>query len=129
MIFNEHCQFFTATILDWKPILYRDDFKDIIIDALRFRVLKEEVLIYGFVIMPNHIHVIWHITDKVIKADFQRDFLNFISKQFILKWKEEGNEIIEEFVVNKIDRTIQIWKRDSLSMDLYSMLSESRFQI
>src|SRR5665647_508053 len=119
MIFEEHCQFFTATILDWKPILLRDDFKDIIIDALRFRVLKEELLIYGFVIMPNHIHVIWHITDKVIKADFQRDFLNFISKQFILKWKEEGNEIIEEFVVNKIDRTIQIWKRDSLSMDLY----------
>ena len=54
-------QFFTATILEWKPLLKQDKYKDIINNSLRFLVQQNRVIVYSFVIMPNHIHLIWQI--------------------------------------------------------------------
>ncbi|MCW3106593.1 MAG: hypothetical protein JWQ09_1099 [Segetibacter sp.] len=56
--FNQYPQFFTATILEWKHLLADDAFKNIIISSLQFLVKDGRVIIYGFVIMPNHIHLI-----------------------------------------------------------------------
>ena len=61
IIFNQYPQFFTATILEWKHLLANDTYKDIIISSLKFLVNDGRVIIYGFVIMPNHIHLIWQI--------------------------------------------------------------------
>lgn len=38
--FNNHTQFFTATILEWKHLLKKDEYKQIIIESLLF--LKKE---------------------------------------------------------------------------------------
>ena len=58
---TEHPQFFTATILEWKKLLTPDKYKDIIIHSLTFLVNNNRMFIYGFVIMPNHIHLIWQM--------------------------------------------------------------------
>jgi REP element-mobilizing transposase RayT len=50
-------QFFTATILEWKHLLKPDKYKDFITESLSFRVNEKQVFVYGFVIMPNHIHL------------------------------------------------------------------------
>ena len=55
---TEYAQFFTAIILEWKHLLKPDKYKDIIIDSLRFLAKNKRVVVYGFVIMPNHIHLI-----------------------------------------------------------------------
>jgi hypothetical protein len=54
--FNQYAQFLTATILTWKPLLAEDAFKDIIISSLQFLVKDDRIKLYGFVIMPEHIH-------------------------------------------------------------------------
>lgn len=64
IIFNQYPQFFTATVLEWKHLLADEKMKDIIINSLQFLVNNGRVIIYGFVIMPNHIHLIWQIQDK-----------------------------------------------------------------
>ena len=51
-------QFFTATILEWKQLLKQDRYKDVIIDSLTFLVEEGRAVIYGFVIMPNNIHLL-----------------------------------------------------------------------
>ena len=51
--------FWTATINNWQHLLSEDRFKEVIIQSLR--TLSERGLadIFAFVIMPNHIHLIW----------------------------------------------------------------------
>lgn len=61
--FDYHPQFFTATILERKPLLIDDCYKDIIIKSLKFLKNEGSIVIYSFVIMPNHIHLIWQIQD------------------------------------------------------------------
>lgn len=51
-------QFFTATILEWKPLLKQDKYKDVIIESLRFLVNDKRIKLFAFVIMSNHIHLI-----------------------------------------------------------------------
>lgn len=51
--------FYTATILNWMHLLKEDKFKQIVLNSLIYLVEKEKLIVYGFVIMPNHIHIIW----------------------------------------------------------------------
>ena len=46
-------QFFTSTILDWKPLLQNDNYKDVIIDALRFAIKERRINLIAFVIMSK----------------------------------------------------------------------------
>ena len=59
--FQHHAQFFTVTNLNWLSILENDYHKQIMLEALRHRVDKNEVTTYAFVIMPTHFHAIWQI--------------------------------------------------------------------
>lgn len=56
--------FWTSTIKDWKHLLNPDKYKELIIDIWKDQVKKSQIVIYGFVIMPNHIHVLWKLTAK-----------------------------------------------------------------
>ena len=71
---KNYLQFFTATNLWWKKLLQPDKYKQIIIDSLKFLVENKRVKVYGFVIMPNHIHIIWRIDENHKLEDVKRDF-------------------------------------------------------
>ena len=57
----ERLYFSTATITKWQMLLKPDKYKKIIIDSLSFLVHKNKIHVYGFVIMPNHVHFIWEL--------------------------------------------------------------------
>jgi putative transposase len=52
-------QYFTATIYEWQTLPGDDNHKDIIIDSLQFLVNEKRIELNAFVIMNNHIHLIW----------------------------------------------------------------------
>ena len=81
LITEYYPQFFTATILEWKHLLIEDKYKDIIIESLRFLVKEKRVVVYSFVLMPNHIHIIWQIQGEHKRENVQRDFLKFTAQK------------------------------------------------
>lgn len=46
-------QYLTATILEWKHLLKKEKYKDIIVDSLRFLVEEKRIELNAFVIMSN----------------------------------------------------------------------------
>ena len=118
--FDYHPQFFTATILEWKHLLKDDDYKNIIIKSLQFLKAEGSIIIYCFVIMPNHIHLIWHIQDGYTQDKIQLRFLKFTAQQMKFKLMDSHNSGLNQFVVNAKDRKYQFWERNSLSIDLWS---------
>ena len=74
-LLTEYPQFFTATNLEWKPLLQPDKYKDIIIASMKHLVKQKRVIIYSFIIMPNHIHIIWQLQAGQKRENVQRDFL------------------------------------------------------
>lgn len=118
--FDHHLQFITVTNLNWLPVLENDYHKQILIEALQHRVTLQQVSIYAFVIMPNHFHAIWQLHDGVNKADFQRDLLKFTARSILKFMLMNEDPLLEKLQVNAGDRQHQVWKRNSLGIDLWS---------
>jgi hypothetical protein len=56
MLFSDYFpDYFTATILEWKHLLKKDKYKDIIISSLLFLVKENGIKVCGFCIMSSHI--------------------------------------------------------------------------
>lgn len=120
ILFNHYTQFITITNLNWLPVLKNDSHKQIIIEALKNRITKNQVSIYAFVIMPNHLHIIWQLHNGIIREDFQRDFLKFTARSILGFMKMNDDPILKSLIVNTTDRHYQVWERNSLSIDIYS---------
>jgi len=50
--------FLTLTIVDWIDLFTRATYSEIILDSLRFCQQNKELVVYAYVIMPSHLHLI-----------------------------------------------------------------------
>ena len=112
--------FWTATINQWKQLLKRDDYKDIIIDSLAFLSENGKIDVFAFIIMPNHIHLIWRINEMNGKETAQGSFLKFTAHEFKKKLKADSPEFLLEFAVDSTNKHYEFWQRDSLAIHIYS---------
>jgi putative transposase len=117
-IITEWPQFFTATNLEWKRLLQPDKYKGIIIDSLRFLVNNERIKLYAFVIMNNHIHLIWQMCAGIDPNAVQRDFLKYTAQKIKTDFNKFHPAVLELFRVNAKDRKYQFWERNPLSVEL-----------
>ena len=117
---TEYCHFFTATNLEWKKLLFRDAFKDIIIQSMRHLVKSKRVIIYGFVIMPNHIHLLWQMQAGEKRDAVQRDFLKNTAQEIKHVMLDNCKDELQQYLVNAKDRKYQFWERDALSVEIWS---------
>lgn len=117
---SEHPQFFTATIFNWHRLLDDDKYKNIIISSLKFLVVNNRIILNGFVIMPNHIHLIWQMKEGIKRANVQRDFLKFTAQQIKFDLQQNNPGLLKLFKVDVKDRDYQIWEHRPLSVSLWS---------
>ena len=118
MFLIKNFYFFVATILEWKHVLNKDKYKDVIIESFRFLVSEKRVRIFAFVIMPNHFHTVWKINEDLEKQDFQRDTLKYISQTILRDLKLNNTSLHKELYVGAKDRKYQSWERNPLSVKL-----------
>ena len=119
-LLSEYAVFLTATIYRWKPLLNNESYKKIIIDSLRFLVKDDRIYVNAFVIMNNHIHLIWQAREGYKTHEVQRDFLKYTAQMIKFDLQKNDSELLAEFRVNHRDRSYQIWQRNPLSIDLFS---------
>lgn len=117
---QQHVEFITVTCLEWKPILEDDKVKDIVTNSLSFMVRDERIRVYAFVIMSNHMHMIWQMLGDHQRADVQRDFLKFTSQKIIDRLDRRYSPLLGELLVNASDRKCQVWERNSLGVPIWS---------
>ncbi len=113
-------QFYTATILNWQLLLADNAIKEIILRSFGFITEKDRCKIYAFVIMPNHIHVLWQIHEAWTREKFQLSFMKFTAQQFKFYLMDNKPEGLNAYLVNAIDREYQFWERNPLSIDIFS---------
>ena len=115
-------KFFTATILQWQKLLQPEMYKQIIVDSMKFLVENKRVWIYGFVIMPNHIHLLWRMHEGINDKDVQRDFLKFTAQQIKFDLIANHPKVLPYFKSTQSDRAFQIWERRPYSSTMYNRI-------
>lgn len=114
--------FWTATLHRWLPLLKTNQFKDIIIRSWKYLTDLGKIDVFAFVIMPNHIHMIWRMNEKNGKESAHGSFLKYTAHEFmnLLKKGPVGDIRLEDFIVDKTNKNHEFWQRDSLAIRLYS---------
>ncbi len=110
--------FLTATINKWQPLLLGNENKSLITDYLKKLSSEGYITVYAFVIMPNHIHIIWQQNKLNGKETAQGSFLKYTAHEFLKGLKKQGLSHLYE--VNAANKKHEIWQRDSLSVEIYS---------
>ncbi|RYF69483.1 MAG: hypothetical protein EOO39_17460, partial [Cytophagaceae bacterium] len=75
--------FWTNTIHQWRRLLVLEKYKQLIINCWRELVNRQQVAVYAFVIMPNHVHVIWEMLAPNGKEMPHASFNKFMSHQLL----------------------------------------------
>ena len=117
----EETYFSTITVNNWISVF--EDFpktKEIIIDTLHFIHEKMWAKIYAFVIMRDHIHIVWKLLKlKSTIEDVTNSFKKFTGKRIVNALYKEDLEYLKfNFISQRHDRTFKFWKVDSNNFKL-----------
>ena len=112
--------FYTATILNWNLLLVKDQYKYYIMNSLKFLVQDQRIYLYGFVIMPNHIHLEWMMRGDHTLGEVKNSFMKFTAQQMKLDMLKNNDPALLNFKSTQRDRKFQIWERNALSIPIYS---------
>lgn len=112
--------FLTFSIVGWIDLFSRQIYKDIFIENLQFYSINRGLVIYAYVIMSNHIHLILSSeTGKL--SDTIRDLKKYTSKQFI-SYIENDIESRKSWMLHQFkyfasrhskNETYQVWTHDN----------------
>ena len=111
--------FWTATINNWYKLLEENMLKQSIIDSLTYLSAKNKIDVYSFVIMPNHIHLIWKINELNGKETSQGSFLKFTAHEFKKYLQVNNPSFLQKFAVNASNKQYEFWQRDPMAIHLY----------
>lgn len=107
-----HPHFITCTILHWIPIFTRKETTQIIFDSLKYLQTTDNLKIYSYVILENHLHLIAS-SDDISKT--MKKFKSFTAKE-ILKLLQQNNikTILDQLAfykkAHKKETTYQLWQ-------------------
>lgn len=108
--------FWTNTIKDWKHLLTNDLNKDIIIEQLQWLKGKNKIAIYGFVIMPNHMHILWEALEKNGREMPHASFNKWTSSQFLKDLRLNHPKLLPLFFEDTKERNHRFWQKDPLAI-------------
>ena len=113
-------EFFTATCLNWQMLLKPDARKDILMNSLKFMVEEKRIWLYGFVIMPNHIHLMWRRQDEWLNKSTEQMFLKFTAQQIKFMMVASNPEELENYRSTQSDRLYHFWERRPYAATMYN---------
>lgn len=108
--------FWTSTIISWKHLLKQDKYKQFLIESLQYLTSRGLIRVYSFVIMPNHIHLIWEMLATNGKEKPDSSFTKFTAHLFKKDLSINHPKVLEVF---KSDIFYEFWKRDPLAIKIF----------
>jgi len=108
---QEGLYYVTLQIVGWIDIFTRKCYKDIIIESLRYCQQHKGLVVFAYVIMSNHIHLLIQSEDGKL-SNLIRDFKSFTSKQ-ILSAIEQESESRKQWMLEYFESVARNHKRNS----------------
>lgn len=118
----ERPHFLTCTILNWLSIFSFRQFTDIVIDSLAFLQRNDRLVVHGYVIMVNHLHLIARSRDLSKEIG---DFKSFTARRIIDELEAQNRlQLLSQMKYfkqrYKPDREYQLWQEGSYPKLIYN---------
>ena len=110
--------FWTTTINSWQKLLQEDVLKQAIVDSLHFLSAKGKIAVYAFVVMPNHIHLIWKMLQMNGKELPVGSFTKYTAHVFKKYVQQHHPQWLPLFAVEAENKSYEFWQRDPVAFEL-----------
>ena len=125
---NDDLFFVTFTVVNWIDVFTRTEFKDLILDSIKYCQAEKGLEVYAWAIMTNHLHMIIG-TNKNPFNEIVRDLKRFTSRKLkeiiYIHPKESRKEWIIDLMTqtgegNSNNKSWQFWQQHNHPVQLYS---------
>ena len=100
--------FVTFTVYQWVDVFTRNEYRDIIIDSLKYCQQRKGLQIYAWVIMTNHIHLIISRNQNKL-SDIFRDFKRFASTKLVQAITDNPHGSRKDWLLWLLRKDNNIW--------------------
>jgi hypothetical protein len=83
-------------------------------------VNDKRIWLYGFVIMPNHIHLMWARQELWLERSTEQIFLKYTAQQIKFKILESDPSELELYRSTQSDRQYHFWERRPYKATMYN---------
>ncbi len=115
-----HAHYITLVIKNRVSVFSNSILSEKCIQAIAFYQNNFEVRILGYVIMPDHIHLIVWPQSKTSLEDFVRDFKKYLAREILNQAapKEKARFLLSTSL--KRNHRYQVWQKDFYDFNIYS---------
>lgn len=108
--------FITATVVDWIDVFTRDIYRNILLYSIRHCQQNQGLQVHAWVLMPNHLHMIYSVLDGKDPALVLKNIKSFTALKII------------DAIINKPQESRKKWMLDLFEKNGQSNKSNYRFQ-
>jgi REP-associated tyrosine transposase len=125
---QEKPYFISFATVNWIDVFTRTEYKNIIVDSINYCIEKKGLVVFAWVIMTNHIHMIIG-TEGDKMENIIRDLKKNTSKLLIKTIKENTRESRSEWMltlfknaaqINSNNVNYQFWQQHNQPIELYN---------
>jgi putative transposase len=102
--------FVTLTVINWIDVFTRKNHKQLLIDSLKYCQQNKGLVIFGWCLMPSHLHMICRAEENYTLSDILRDIKKYTSKS-IVKQMEVEPESRREWMLDLFAKAREPLKR------------------
>jgi putative transposase len=88
---SEYPYFMTCTVVGWLPVFTRPEAVEILFDCWRFLQQRRDFVLYGYVVLENHLHLIASAPEL---ANAMKSFKMFTARQLIELLRKHSAEVL-----------------------------------
>jgi putative transposase len=96
-----------------QALLSRPEHKKIIISSLKFLVKEQRIILYGFVIMPKYVQILWQKHGDWSEKNVKQMFSKYTAQKIKHHLRSLDLPELELFRSHRTDRLYQFWDRNS----------------
>jgi putative transposase len=126
---EEGAYFISFAIVNWIDVFTRDIYFSCIVESLDFCRKNKGMEIYGYCIMPSHIHLIFRSSNND-PSGLIRDFKGFTSKKMINLIRDNTQESRKEWLLWMLERAgkknsnltkYQFWQQNNHPIEIWTL--------
>jgi len=107
-----HLYFVIATIIEWQPLFAEEAYADIVLNSLGWLRRNARMLLFAFVVMPSHLHLLIKPQHRAVDEVLQ-DFGSFTAHAILKQLRvEQRADLLQLFSTRRRDVRHQhsIWQ-------------------
>ena len=118
------CYYLTFNVVEWIDIFTRPVFKQIIVESLNYFIEKKGLVVFGWCLMTNHLHLIAQSRQGFDLALLINEFKKFTTK-IILEDIDAESEVRRNWIMKKfreggrpfrLINKFRVWQTETLSV-------------